>query len=55
MLWQDRLGHVGFDTVGRAAHTGAITGIDLTAHTNICNCHTCLLKRHRADHLIVPS
>jgi hypothetical protein len=40
MLWHARLGHVGFETVTRAAHTGATTGIDLTAHTKNCNCHT---------------
>jgi GAG-pre-integrase domain len=43
MLWHARLGHVGFETVGRAAHTDSTTGIDLTAHTKNCNCHTCLL------------
>jgi hypothetical protein len=45
MLWHARLGHVGFETVRRAAHTGATTGIDLTAHTKNCNCHTCLLQK----------
>jgi GAG-pre-integrase domain len=45
MLWHARLGHVGFETVTRAANTGATTGIDLTAHTKNCNCHTCLLKK----------
>jgi hypothetical protein len=45
MLWHARLGHVGFETVGRAAHTGATTGIDLTAHSENCNCHTCLLQK----------
>jgi hypothetical protein len=40
MLWHARLGHVGFETVSRAAHTGATTVIDLTAHTKNCNCHT---------------
>jgi hypothetical protein len=32
MLWHAHLGHVGFETVRRAAHTRATTGIDLTAH-----------------------
>jgi hypothetical protein len=45
MLWLARLGHVGFETVSRAAHTGATTEIDLTAHTKSCNCHTCLLQK----------
>jgi GAG-pre-integrase domain len=45
MLWHARLGHVGFETFCRAAHTGATTGIDLTAHTNNCTCHTCLLQK----------
>jgi GAG-pre-integrase domain len=45
MPWHARLGHVGFETVRRAAHTGATTGIDLTAHTKNCNCHTCLLQK----------
>jgi hypothetical protein len=45
ILWQTRLGHVGFETVRRAAHTGAIRGVDLTAHTKICNCHTCLFQK----------
>jgi transposase InsO family protein len=45
MLWHARLGHVGFETVTRAANTGATIGIDLTAHTNNCNCHTCLLQK----------
>jgi GAG-pre-integrase domain len=45
MLWHARLGHVGLETVTRAAHTGATTGIDLTAHTKNCNCHTCLLQK----------
>jgi GAG-pre-integrase domain len=45
MLWHARLGHAGFETVTRAANTGATTGIDLTAHTNNCNCHTCLLHK----------
>jgi hypothetical protein len=45
MLWHAPLGHIGFETVRRAAHTGAITGIDLTAHTKNCNCHTCLLQK----------
>jgi transposase InsO family protein len=45
MLWQARFGQVGFETVRRAAHTGATTGIDLTAHTKNCNCHTCLLQK----------
>jgi hypothetical protein len=45
MLWHARLGHVGFETATRAAHTRAKTGIDLTAHTKNCNCHTCLLKK----------
>jgi GAG-pre-integrase domain len=45
MIWHARLGHVGFETVSRAAYTGAITGIDLTAHTKNCNCHTCLLQK----------
>jgi hypothetical protein len=33
MLWHACLGHVGFETVTRAAHTGVTTGIDSTAHT----------------------
>jgi hypothetical protein len=33
MLWHARLGHVGSETVTRAAHTGGTTGIYLTAHT----------------------
>jgi GAG-pre-integrase domain len=45
MLWHARLGHVGFETVSRAAHTGATTVIDLTANTKNCNCHTCLLQK----------
>jgi hypothetical protein len=45
ILWHARLGHVGFETVRRAAHTGATTGIDLTAHTKSCNCHKCLLQK----------
>jgi gag-polypeptide of LTR copia-type/GAG-pre-integrase domain len=45
ILWHARLGHVGFKTVRRPAHTGAATGIDLTAHTKRCNCHTCLLQK----------
>jgi GAG-pre-integrase domain len=45
ILWHARLGHVGFEPVRRAAPTGAITGIDLTAHTKSCNCHTCLLQK----------
>jgi GAG-pre-integrase domain len=45
MLWHARLGHVGFETVTRAANTGATTGIDLTAHTKNCNCHTYLLQK----------
>jgi GAG-pre-integrase domain len=45
MLWHARLGHVGFETVTRAAHTGATTGIDFTAHTKSRNCHTCLLQK----------
>jgi hypothetical protein len=45
MLWHARLGHVDFETVRRAAHTGATTGIDLTAHTKNCNCHTGLLPK----------
>jgi hypothetical protein len=45
MLWHARLGHVGFETVTRAAHPGATTGIYLTAHTKNCNCHTCLLQK----------
>jgi hypothetical protein len=36
-----------FETVTRAANTGATTGIDLTAHTKNCNCHTCLQKVSR--------
>jgi hypothetical protein len=44
ILWHARLGHVGFETVCRAAHTGTTTGIDLTAHKKSCNCHTCLLQ-----------
>jgi hypothetical protein len=45
MLWLARLGHVDFETVTRVAHTGATTGIDLTAHTKNCNRHTCLLQK----------
>jgi transposase InsO family protein len=45
MLWHARLGHVGFETVRLAAHTGVITGIDLTAHAKNYNCLTCLLKK----------
>jgi hypothetical protein len=45
ILWHARLGHVGFETASRAAQTGATTGIYLTAHTNNCNCHTCLLQK----------
>jgi hypothetical protein len=45
MLSHARAGHVGFETVRRAAHTGATTGIDLIAHTIFCNCHTCLLQK----------
>jgi hypothetical protein len=45
MLWHAHLGHFGFETVSRAARTGATTGIDLTAHTNNCNCHTCPLQK----------
>jgi GAG-pre-integrase domain len=45
MLWHARLGHVGFETVTRAAHTRATTGIGLTAHTKNRNCHTCLLQK----------
>jgi hypothetical protein len=37
MLWHARLDHVGFETVTRAAHTGATTRIDLTAHMKNCN------------------
>jgi hypothetical protein len=44
MLWHARLGHVGFETVSRAAHNSATIGIDLTTHTIFCNCHTCLLQ-----------
>jgi hypothetical protein len=40
MLWLARLGHVGFETGSRVAHNGATTGIDLTAHTKNCTCHT---------------
>jgi GAG-pre-integrase domain len=45
MLWHARLGHVVFVTVRRAAHTGATSEIDFTAHTKNCNCHTCLLQK----------
>jgi hypothetical protein len=45
MLWHARIVHVGFEAVTRAAHTGATTGIDLTAHMNNCNSHTCLLQK----------
>jgi transposase InsO family protein len=45
ILWHARLEYVGFETVGRAAHTGASTGINLTSHTKNCNCHTCLQKK----------
>jgi hypothetical protein len=45
ILWHARLGHVGFETVRRAAHTGVTTRIDLTAHMNSCNCHMCLLQK----------
>jgi hypothetical protein len=47
ILWHARLGHVGFETISRAAHTGGITGIDLTAPTKICNCFTCHKKASR--------
>jgi hypothetical protein len=45
MLWHARHGHAGFETVRRAAHTGATTGIDLTALTKNFNCRTCLLQK----------
>jgi transposase InsO family protein len=45
ILWHDRLGHVEFETVCRAAHTGSTTGIGLNAHMKICSCHTCLLQK----------
>jgi GAG-pre-integrase domain len=45
ILWHARLGHVGFETVRRAAHTGVTIGIDLTAHMKSCNCHTCRLQK----------
>jgi hypothetical protein len=45
MLWHARLGAVGFKTATRDEHTCATTGIDLTAHTKSCNCHTCLLQK----------
>jgi hypothetical protein len=45
ILWHARLGHVGFETVRRAAHTGVTVGIDLTAHMNSCNCHTRPLQK----------
>jgi hypothetical protein len=45
ILWHARPDHVGFETVRSAAHTGATSGIDLTAHTKNCNCHTCLLQK----------
>jgi hypothetical protein len=45
MLWHARLGHVGFETARRAAHTGVTTGIDLNAHTKNCNFHTCFLQK----------
>jgi GAG-pre-integrase domain len=45
ILWHARIGHVGFETVRRAAHTGFIIGIDMTAHMYSCNCHTCLLQK----------
>jgi hypothetical protein len=45
ILWHAHLGRARFETVRRAAQTGAITGINLTEHTKSCNCHTCLLKK----------
>jgi transposase InsO family protein len=45
IFWHARLGHVGFETVNRAAHTGATTEKNLTAHTKNCNRHTCLLQK----------
>jgi hypothetical protein len=45
MLWHARLGQVDFETFRSAAHTGATTGIELTAHTKNCKCHTCLLQK----------
>jgi transposase InsO family protein len=45
ILWHAHLGHVGFETVRRAAHTGVTTGIDLTAHMISCNCHLRLLQK----------
>jgi GAG-pre-integrase domain len=45
MLWHARLGHIGFETFRRAAHTGSTTGIDLTAHTKNYNCRTCLIQK----------
>jgi GAG-pre-integrase domain len=55
MLWHARRGHVGFETITRAAHTDATTGIDLTAHTKNCNCHTCLLQKASRNRLRVLS
>jgi hypothetical protein len=54
ILWHARLGHVGFETVRRAAHTGATTGIDLTAHTKVAIVTRACCKRPRAVHLRVP-
>jgi hypothetical protein len=45
ILWHARLGLVGFEIVRRAAHAGVTVVIDLTAHMNGCNCHTCLLQK----------
>jgi GAG-pre-integrase domain len=45
MLWHALLGHVRFKTATRVAHTDATTGLDLTAHTKIYNCHPCLLQK----------
>jgi hypothetical protein len=45
ILWHARLGHVGFETIRRTAHTGVTVGIDLTAHMNGCNSHACLMQK----------
>jgi hypothetical protein len=45
ILRSARLGYVDFETVRRAAHTGTIIGIYLTARSKVCNCHTCLLQK----------
>jgi hypothetical protein len=54
ILWHARLGHVGFETVRRAAHTGATTGIDLTALTKVAIVTRACCKMPRAVRLRVP-